>query len=80
MGAPITVLQWLLKRYNSRLASYNSNAEGSLRLLCDMCGKFQVLSSQPSPNLTQQGCSMCISKINLMDTNLLVSYNIFLVS
>ena len=77
MGAPITVLQWLLKRYNSRLASYTSNAEGSTRMLCDMCGKFQVLAHKPSAHITQQGCSMCISKINLMDPSLLVRLLIY---
>ena len=73
MGAPIPVLMWQLKRYNNHLASYSSNAEGSHRMLCDLCGQFQVLTPHETPHLTHQGCSMCIGKVNLIDTTFLVS-------
>ena len=74
MGSPITVLQWQLKRFNNRLASYSSNAEGSVRLLCDMCNKFQIMDPRPNHHLGAQGCSMCIQKLPLVDTTLLVSF------
>ena len=73
MGGPISLIQMQLKRFNCRLASYTINSEGSLRLHCDACNKFQVLVPQASPYLALQGCSMCISKLNLIDVSLLVS-------
>ena len=69
LGTPIPILMWQLKRYNNHLASYSSNAEGSHRMLCDLCGKFQVLSPRATPHLSQQGCSMCIGKVSLIDTS-----------
>ena len=72
LGAPISLLCWQLKRYNCRLASMASNAEGSLRLLCDLCSKFQIFTSKPNPNLRFQGCSMCLDRVNLVDTTCLV--------
>ena len=72
LGAPIPVLMWQLKRYNCRLASMASNAEGSLRLLCDLCSKFRLFSTQVNPNLRHQGCSMCLDRVNLVDTTALV--------
>ena len=72
MGVPIPMLQWQLKRYNNRLASFSSNAEGSIRLLCDMCNKFQVMDPRPNHHLGAQGCSMCIHKLPFIDTTLLV--------
>ena len=74
MGAPITILSWQQKRFNCRLASFSSDAEGSVRLLCDACGKFQVLNATPDQHITQQGCGMCIPKMSLVDTSLLVSF------
>ena len=67
MGCPITILQWQLKRYNLRLASYASDAEGSLRMLCDLCAKFQLMHPQPNPYLRWQGCSQCITKTTYID-------------
>ena len=72
MGTSLTILSWQQKRFNCRLASFNSNAEGSVRLLCDSCGKFQVLNANPDPHITQQGCGMCISKVGLVDVSLMV--------
>ena len=72
MGTSLTLLSWQQKRFNCRLASFNSNAEGSVRLLCDSCGKFQVLNANPDPHITQQGCGMCISKVGLVDVSLMV--------
>ena len=74
IGAPITVLSWQNKRFNCRSASHSTCAEGSLRLLCDSCSKFQIFSPQNNPHLTSQGCSMCISKVGLLDTTLQVSF------
>ena len=72
LGAPIPVLLWQLKRVNLRLSSYSSNAEGSTRLLCDLCSKFQIFSPRTNHHLRNQGCSMCLQKINLVDTTCLV--------
>lgn len=72
LGTPISILSWQQKRYNTRLASFNSDAEGSVRLLCDICSKFQVLNVRPDQHLTQQGCGMCIAKAPLLDTSLMV--------
>ena len=68
MGCPITILQWQLKRHNLRLASYSSNAEGSLRMLCDLCAKFQIMSAKTNPYLGWQGCSQCINKTTFVDS------------
>ena len=79
MGCPLTMLQWQLKRFNLRLASYASNAEGSLKLLCDSCNKFMIMSIRKNPFLEHQGCSMCIQKTVFLDNTGLVScytYNI----
>ena len=67
MGCPIPIIQWQLKRHNLRLASYASNAEGSLRMLCDQCAKFQIMHPQPNPYLGWQGCSQCINKTTFID-------------
>ena len=75
LGAPIPILSWVLKRYNNRLASASSNAEGSHRLVCDLCNKFQLLAVSPGPHITHQGCSVCIGKLPLVDPTLLVSFN-----
>ena len=75
LGAPIPVLLWQLKRVNLRLSSFSSNAEGSTRLLCDLCSKFQIFSPRVNHHLRNQGCSMCLQKINLIDTTCLVSNN-----
>ena len=72
IGAPITVISWMLKRYNNKYGSIQSNAEGSLRLLCRMCHPFQTQSPNPSPHIGLQGCGTCIMKLNLVDTTLLV--------
>ena len=69
MGCPITIILWQLKRYNLRLASYSSNAEGSIRLLCDRCNKYQIMSPRPNPHLGWQGCAMCISKCTYIDVS-----------
>ena len=74
VGGPISMIQWQLKRFNLRLASHASASEGSLRLLCDACNKFQCLTPKNDPHLALQGCSMCLSKMSLVDTSLLVSY------
>ena len=73
IGSPITLLQWQLKRNNLRLASYSSDAEGSLRLLCEACGKFQIMSPRASAQIGYQGCAMCIQKCHFIDTTALVS-------
>lgn len=73
LGAPIPVLLWQLKRVNLRLSSFSSNAEGSTRLLCDLCSKFQIFSPRENHHLRNQGCSMCLQKVNLIDTTCLVS-------
>ena len=67
MGCPIPMLQWQLKRYNLRLASYSSDAEGSIRAFCDLCNKFQVMSPRKNPYLGWQGCGMCINKAVFVD-------------
>ena len=67
MGCPIPMLQWQLKRYNLRLASYSSDAEGSLRVVCDLCNKFQIMSPRKNPHLGWQGCAMCINKATYVD-------------
>ena len=72
-GGPIPLIQWQAKRFNLRLGSYTINSEGSLRMVCDSCNKFQCLVPQADPHLTLQGCSMCLSKLNLIDVSLLVS-------
>lgn len=69
MGCSITILQWQLKRYNLRLASYASDAEGSLRMLCDLCAKFQLMHPKPNPYLRWQGCSQCITKTTFIDVS-----------
>ena len=73
VGGPISMIQWQLRRFNCHLGSYSTNAEGSLRMNCDMCNKFQSLSPEVNPHLKSQGCSMCLGKLNLIDTSLLVS-------
>lgn len=73
LGAPITTLQWQLRRFNCHLGSYTSCSEGSLRLVCDSCNKFQSLTPKNEPFLALQGCSMCLLKLNLVDVALLVS-------
>ena len=84
MGCPIPMLQWQLKRYNLRLASNASDAEGSIRMLCDLCAKFQIMHSKPNPYLGWQGCSQCINKTTFIDaagqvilTNLNITYIIY---
>ena len=72
VGGPISMIQWQLKRFNLRLASHASASEGSLRLLCDACNKFQCLTPKAEPHLALQGCSMCLPKMSLVDTSLLV--------
>ena len=74
MGAPITMLQWQLRRFNCHLGSHSTCAEGSLRLVCDSCNKFQCLTPKDEPYLALQGCSMCLLKLNLVDVALLVSF------
>ena len=76
LGGPITMLNWQLKRNNLRLASYSSDAEGSLRLYCEHCSKFQIMSPRADKQIGLQGCSMCINKSVFIDTTALVS-NIF---
>ena len=73
VGGPITMLQWQLKRFNCHLGSYTSCAEGSLRMVCDTCNKFQCLTPKKEPHLALQGCSMCLLKLPLVDVALLVS-------
>ena len=73
LGGPISMINWQLKRNNLRLASYSSDAEGSLRLLCEQCSKFQVMNPRADPQIGLQGCSMCISKTVFIDTTALVS-------
>ena len=67
MGCPIPILSWQLKRHNLRHASNSSNAEGSIRLLCDCCNKYQVMSPKHNPHLGWQGCGMCINKCTYLD-------------
>ena len=67
------MLQWQMKRFNCHLGSYTSCAEGSLRLVCDSCNKFQCLTPKNEPHLALQGCSMCLLKLTLVDVSLLVS-------
>ena len=68
MGCPIPILQWQLKRHNLRLASYSSDAEGSVRMLCDRCQRFQLMNPRPNPYLGWQGCGQCITKTTFIDT------------
>ena len=77
LGAPLSLLSWQQKRFNTRLASFNSDAEGSVRALCDLCSKFQVLNAEPDQHITQQGCGMCIGKLSLVDPSLMVSNVIY---
>ena len=67
MGCPIPILRWQLKRHNLRLASYSSDAEGSIRLMCDRCSKFTIMHPVPNPYLGWQGCGQCINKTNFVD-------------
>ena len=76
MGAPSSIISWQNKRFNNRIASPNSDAEGSFRLLCNMCQNFQTHATNPSPFLIFQGCSFCCNKIRLVDPTLYVS-NLF---
>ena len=69
MGCPIPILQWQLKRHNLRLASYSSDAEGSVRMLCDRCQKFQLMQPKPNPYLGWQGCGQCINKTTYIDAS-----------
>ena len=78
LGGPISLLQWQMKRFNLRLGSYTINSEGSLRTVCDSCNKFQSLTPNADSHLTLQGCSMCLSKLNLLDVSLLVSPSLIL--
>ena len=73
LGLPIPLLLWQVKRFNCRLSSYSSNASGSLRLLCDLCSKFALFDPKHRPHLRSQGCSMCLQRVNLVDTTGLVS-------
>ena len=73
IGAPISMIMWQTKRFNCHLGSYTLCAEGSLRMTCDLCNKFQVMSHQVNPHFKSQGCSMCLGKLNFIDTSLLVS-------
>ena len=73
IAAPLTVVSWQLKRFNLRYGSFKSNSEGSFRLLCQDCHRFQTQAIQPSPYLTQQGCGLCIGRLNYVDTTLCVS-------
>ena len=68
LGLPVPVLLWQAKRYNCRLSSFASNASGSLRLLCDLCAKFNIFDPQNRPHLRSQGCSMCLQRVGLVDT------------
>ena len=73
MAAPLTVVSWQLKRFNLRYSSFKSNCEGSFRLLCLDCHKYQTQAIKPSPFITQQGCGFCIGRLNYVDTTLCVS-------
>ena len=72
LGAPITIISWMLKRHSLKYSSAQSNAEGSTRLLCQMCHRFRTQSPTSSPHLGYQGCGSCINKLNLVDATLLV--------
>lgn len=77
IGSPLTIGSWQLKRFNLRYSSFKSNSEGSFRMLCGDCSRFQVLAVKPSKYITSQGCTICIQKLNYVDTTMCVSNNFF---
>ena len=79
MAAPLTVVSWQLKRFNLRYGSFKINCEGSFRLLCGDCHKYQSQAVKPSPYITQQGCGFCIGRLNYVDTTLCVSYSFLVI-